>query len=544
MLVGIGLAPSRAMAQRVTGTVSDTRAGAPLAGAVVSAIAAGGSAVGQALTDRQGRFTIVVADSVRSLLVRKIGFQPRTVALGDAQRAGTAAVEVGLAPVPQVLDAVVSNGSCPASPTARQAAALWEQARTGFLATVVARDAAPAQLRVMRVEREYEDGIRGSAVRAVTVKDAISVRTFTSARRPQDFAATGYVTITADHRVIDAPDADVLLDQSFSDTHCFSLAAPDRAHPRQVGIVFQPVRGREQLVDVRGVLWLDASPLALSELTFTFVGGRGPTKAVGSGRIHFDVAANGIVVVDEWSMITDATLTGDRARPVSGRLEVTGYLTSVRWTDGTLLQAPLSTVAGTVIDKDTKQPARDIVVGLAGTGFATKSDHMGRFSIPSVPPGSHELLFDDAWYDAFKIRRESPMGLTVERGRDVSLRVERRLPARIARDACDVQELGNGKGTVVVRIVDRRGAAVYQQVAMSAALDAGGQRFADSWRTDGGPISICRVAAGMLTISVQDDVFGMARGRVRVSGGEGLDTLTVVIGSRNDQGQYSVSSRK
>jgi hypothetical protein len=543
----IAASSSPAAAQRVTGTVTDQRSATPLAGAVVSATTASGGAqaVNQTLTDRQGRFVLIVADTTRRLLVRKIGFQPRTITLTDDQHAGRAPADVGLSPVPQVLDAVVSNGLCPASPTAGQASALWEQARAGFLAAVVARDAMSARVRVLRVDREYEDGIRGSIVRRAFVHDTSSSRTAATVRDAAALAREGYVTTPSGFRVTDAPDADVLLDPAFSETHCFSLTAGDAARSRQLGIAFQPIRGREGLVDVQGVLWLDTAPLALREVTFAYVGSRAPVKVTGGGRLSFRAADNGVVVVDEWSIVTDAMLSGKRVRPVSGRIEQAGYLVSARWPDGTTVAPPLSTLTGTVVDADTKKPVPSIAVAIDGTQLRGWTDRAGRFSIPSLAPGPYELVIDDTSYWAFNLDWYGEAQTTVERGRDAAVRLELASPLRAARARCtayrgviappppSIRALGYGAGTVAVRVVGGRGDPITGRTTIVAKLDVGGRITRDSVRTDGEPISICRVAAGVLTVTARDSADNSGQVQLLITGDEVLDTLTIVMPARS-----------
>ena len=63
-----------------------------------------------------------------------------------------------------------------------------------------------------------------------------------------------------------APDARALLSSAFLRDHCFGVAEDDRNRSEQVGLTFEPVRGRQR--DIAGTLWLDAGSFELLKLEF------------------------------------------------------------------------------------------------------------------------------------------------------------------------------------------------------------------------------------------------------------------------------------
>lgn len=72
-----------------------------------------------------------------------------------------------------------------------------------------------------------------------------------------------------DTLVFHAPDAAVLLSDTFLDTHCFRLQSAHRAHVGMVGLAFEPVRGT-RTPDVHGVLWMDAESAELRLLEYGY----------------------------------------------------------------------------------------------------------------------------------------------------------------------------------------------------------------------------------------------------------------------------------
>src|SRR6202012_2353940 len=108
-------------------------------------------------------------------------------------------------------------------------------------------------------------------------------RPFVASAQPSFFAAVGYmIEGGAQGRVFNAPDADVLLDESFARTHCFRRQSADREHPNQVGVAFSPAPadGRDTIVDVRGTIWLDTAVSQIRSLEFTYTSLERPAMAV------------------------------------------------------------------------------------------------------------------------------------------------------------------------------------------------------------------------------------------------------------------------
>ncbi len=66
---------------------------------------------------------------------------------------------------------------------------------------------------------------------------------------------------------------------------------------------FAPAQGRDTLSDIRGVLWLDRSPLALRDLDFLYTGLEPAVlSASGGGHLAFRTADNGIIVVGSYDL--------------------------------------------------------------------------------------------------------------------------------------------------------------------------------------------------------------------------------------------------
>ena len=236
------LAPS-ALSAQLRGVILDAPTRAGLGGAVVTLLDPAGTMTARALSDAAGRFTIARDPRATKLRVMRIGYRPYEAPL----HAGATPLELVMDRIPPMLSTVRVTDSelCPGSEDRGSAFQLWDQARAGLLATVVARELKPAMAKTV----VYDSHMRPNdeVIRAQTkhVAQGRTSRPFVAAHTPSYFASHGYLLDDPAMRIYNAPDADVLLDESFATTHCFHVQAADAAHRGQIGLaIFRlPSRG-------------------------------------------------------------------------------------------------------------------------------------------------------------------------------------------------------------------------------------------------------------------------------------------------------------
>ena len=290
------------IAQQLRGVVSDSSISAPVSGAVVSVVDSSGVTAGRTITDGAGRFALSIPARAARLRVIRIGFQPRDVPLSLPL---DAPIRVAMSRLPTTLAAMRVSGRelCPGSDDRGPAFQLWEQARAGLLAAVVARELNPARVASLTFKRLFEP--RDDLVRAISTRltTGTTTRPFVASASAAEFARRGYMSEDGSGRTFFAPDADVLLDESFATVHCFHLAQDEAAHSGQIGLAFTPApgRGRDTLVDVRGVIWIDRATPALRTLDFLYTALERPAMNFGAGgHIEFVTLSNGISFIDQW----------------------------------------------------------------------------------------------------------------------------------------------------------------------------------------------------------------------------------------------------
>jgi hypothetical protein len=372
-------------AQRVTGVVSAPN-GAPIMGAVVSMMDSSGRSLTRTLADTSGKFGVAWQQNATRLRVVRIGFRPFEFLLTGTPRdtvirAAMEAVAPMLATV-----RVRSDATCPDTPDRKAALALWEQARAALLAAVVAREAKPARMSNLIFERRLDPKSRRTRVVSARYATGSSRRPFLSARSAEALARDGYRLQQGSDEVYFAPDADVLLDEGFAATHCFGVQHGDDAHRGLVGLTFEPRSrgGRQAIVDVRGVLWLDPQRQAITRIEFRFTGVHEEAARAGAGGfLRFQSMENGVAFISEWSMFLPYLKPGQRPRdpPFVAEIGETGGLVlDAQWPDSKPWSAGIRPVRGRVTERSVSgAPLPGVIATIEGSADTVDTDSTGFF---------------------------------------------------------------------------------------------------------------------------------------------------------------------
>src|SRR5262245_3978179 len=144
-LLALLLGSSTAGAQQLRGVVRDSASQTPLPGVVLLLLDTSGRVSARSITSEDGGYLISLTPSIQRLRILRIGFRPRELAIPEMVD-GSARLDVSMAAIPTLLTGVtvIDQPNCPRRPDRAAAFALWEQTKAALLATVVAREAAPA----------------------------------------------------------------------------------------------------------------------------------------------------------------------------------------------------------------------------------------------------------------------------------------------------------------------------------------------------------------------------------------------------------------
>jgi hypothetical protein len=405
-------------AQSLRGEVRDSANGQPVGGAIVMVLDSAGRTLVRNLTTETGQYVVRLPPTAQRLRVVRLGFRPREMAL--AGLANTAALNVALSPIPTFLQAVsvTAASGCPARSDRQRALALYEQARTGLLATIVAREANPARMVMYNFVRTMDGRSDRVAHQSVSVdSSARSTVSFSAARSGVEFVRDGFVIESEQDRVFLGPDADVLLSDAFAAGYCFSLARAS-ARTNQVGLAFEAASRKTGRVDITGALWIDTVARRVNDIEFQYVGlGRRLEVLEPGGRIEFREMPNGAVIMDRWKlrligMSADTVrMTGTEAKVQQSSVvvdyvvsETGGELVSARWRNGQSWRAPLSRVHVQATNSR-GEPAVGAELGLDDSPYRGHTNSAGVLELVDVIPGKYSLVVRDKLLE--------PIGVTI-----------------------------------------------------------------------------------------------------------------------------------
>ena len=308
LLVPLGAAA--AGGQTLRGTV--TREGAGVDGAIVLLVDSTGRIGGRGASRESGTFSVAADRPGRyTVKVLRIGFGPTTAGPLQLTRGATTPIDIQLTgKVVRIAELrITDRAPCEVRPDSGAVAfRLWDEARKALLATQLTQSE-PLTMRISSTERKLDrDGVRVLA-ESIDVRTVSTVRPFASLA-PDSLVANGYVVRGAGGETFYwAPDADVLLSESFASTHCLRpqrSPADTSVSANWVGIAFEPSGEARGVADVEGVLWLDRATGELRRLDYRYVNlpefARLAERVRAGGRVEFLRLPAGGWIVPRWSI--------------------------------------------------------------------------------------------------------------------------------------------------------------------------------------------------------------------------------------------------
>jgi hypothetical protein len=389
---------------------SDTTVGLP--GVVVVLRDSVGKETARTMSTVGGRFLLrPAASGTYKIGTLRIGYRPGEFGPFTVTAQAREPVLLSVGSIPTALGAIQVRGSSTCVDREVGGASLvavWEQARTALAAAAISASDTQIAVLTTRYVRVTSPRTRRIIRQTQQRQSSQGAKTFVSPLAPDEYARVGYEEKSRDGSTFRAPDADVLLSESFAATHCFGLMADHDAS--RIGLSFGPYRESDGITDVAGTLWLDRASSELRELAFKFVGGQSDAAREGAGgTITFKRLANGAWVIDRWNLHiprlalkTNAIVGGiDRPGATTGRAasiqsiaelwDIGSVLTRVSTSGTTTWSADLPTLTGQVIEAETGVSVGGAVVQVEGTDLRETTDSTGHFAFPGMLPGTYTL---------------------------------------------------------------------------------------------------------------------------------------------------------
>jgi hypothetical protein len=391
-------------AQAIRGIVVDA-GDRPVSGVVVFMLDSTASVVARALSNEAGEFHVAAARAgTYRLRTLRIGYRPATTEGIALLRGGEVERRVALTGAQVSLDTVriVDRNSCRVMSDASAAAtfAVLEQARTALSAAQLTLSGRSISATTTAYDRTLD-----AEGRRVTQQSQRTATAYVTqpwrAISPDSAHRAGFVFVGNDNSTTYfAPSIDVLLSNVFVEDHCFRLVR-DRKQPNAVGVAFEPSPDRRRSAEIKGTLWVDRRSSELQRLDYRYVNIASEQEDAGAGGdVSFARLSNGGWVISRWNIrmpvleqvIRTQALGGTQVR-VAAIQVAGGEITLATRARGaaidTLWSKPGPTMNGTVVDSARGRPIANARVDLVGANAGGTTDARGRFSIPSVLPGTY-----------------------------------------------------------------------------------------------------------------------------------------------------------
>lgn len=265
---GVGLSAAPLAAQEsdayLRGLLLTQGSGRPVQGAHIKLIDPDEVVLSEVLSDERGAFNLPMpALGIYRLQVTRIGYQfwtSDTLHIASAPESRELRLEVPVQPIPLPEMSVSERNTCPTTPEERQRAfEIYQSVQPALASSSPSADLGNLLVRMVRpvIVGKYDYWRRGGGRRfqqdttTVVVPGSLNLLS----APPTHLATHGYADIIQDTlTTFYAPTGEALASPEFLSMHCLRpVASADQA---SVGLGFEPKPGR-QLVDVKGVLWID-----------------------------------------------------------------------------------------------------------------------------------------------------------------------------------------------------------------------------------------------------------------------------------------------
>jgi len=300
-------------AQSVQGTLLRADS-TPASGVIVVASrGAADSVLARTMTNGNGRYAMDVPAGPVRLRALRIGHKPAPIAEFTLAAGAKRETRTVLPDDPIVLQAMRSEAttSCRQVGTAgADVATVFEEARKALLSTTLkSRDGDPlARLSVYTQLRSV--GNRELSPIQHEFQEGVSLKPFQSLR-PDSLAKVGYMQSDLSGATYWAPDAEVLLSETFASAHCLGLVDGAGAQTGWIGLAFRPQEFHRGFVDVRGTLWLDRATSELRRMEFRYEGlPLAMQRVEPGGDVEFTRLPDGTWFVSTWQIRMPRMTTG------------------------------------------------------------------------------------------------------------------------------------------------------------------------------------------------------------------------------------------
>ena len=290
---------------QIRGQVVSADSSSQVAGVVVVATDSRGE-VTRTLSGLNGDFLLRLPHAGQfGVQALRIGYRPTVLPPVTVAGGEEISLRIVLDDRPVTLAAVTVRGNnvCHISLDSGQAVAkIWQEARTAIAATQLSASEEPLVARWIVFDSLGDRASKAMRSGRATQYEGATTSVFESVSA-DSLGRFGYVVENKGRLSFYAPDANVLLSDSFAGDHCFHSEPPPAGHADWIGVAFQPAYDRRGHSDMEGTLWLDRESAELRLLEFRYTrlpAGLGIVQP--GGMVEFLRLSSGNWIISRWNV--------------------------------------------------------------------------------------------------------------------------------------------------------------------------------------------------------------------------------------------------
>lgn len=432
----------------------------PVSGVLVVGLDGSGAQTARTLSAANGRFTLrMPAAGTYRLQILRIGYRPMsgpavTLGVGETQ---TTTIVYAASAITLATVNVRDRQSCRvAADTGLGVARVWDEARKAMLISQTTSADAPLTAEWIEYDRSLDSSARVVKTQRVRTTRAPTTHAFRAVPLAQ-LDTGGYVAVDASGTSYYAPDAAVLLSDTFIGGHCFRLDDSRRGEGL-LGLRFEPAPERRDKREIVGTMWLDRASAELRNVEFGYTNLPEIALPIAGGNVEFMRLPEGSWLVRRWRLTMPRverapTRSGDALRRtiysvnglrVSAVQVAGGEVTQVQRGDSVLFIGVGPRVSVQLAARDAELSPAGAVVKLDGTDYRAVADENGRALMTPVLAGRYRAtvitpLMASVGMPAMSAEIEARMGDHID---TIALPRTRDLLA----SACPRDSIRNGEG--------------------------------------------------------------------------------------------------
>jgi hypothetical protein len=204
-------------------------------------------------------------------------------------------------------------------------------------------------------------------------------------------------------------------------------------------------------------------------------------------------------------------------------------LLSAKWPDGTAMSEAALAIHGRAVDSGTSRAVVGARVTIPFGTYPTVTRADGAFAMGPLVAARYSVDIADTSLAPFGIVRTTTAQVNADSAGTVTT-IPLVPEIKAARSKCGKNAMGPAEGVAAIRVIDSAGHLTAATVILTAPAPAGGDAITKTFHVSvAGTLAVCGALPGMLSANASDGSGRSAHTQWRSSGGEMIDTVSLVL---------------